>query len=263
MFQTGPGTVIIPAMLSLLFALIGLLAGGLINALADDLPHRERPSLPHCPNPECDHVFGPAGWLAIGRMARDGGRCPVCGQPPRRRGPLVEVGTAVLFAALPWLLSDPLILVVYAFYTAVLLLIIVIDLENRLILDVVTWPGTAVALLFSFILPNINIISALLGAVLGLVLFLGLYWLAKVTFGPGAIGQGDIKLAMMMGAMLGVPHILIALILGILLGGVISGVLLATRLVKRNTYLPYGQYLAAAAIVMLLWGQTITNWLLS
>jgi prepilin signal peptidase PulO-like enzyme (type II secretory pathway) len=67
----------------------------------------------------------------------------------------------------------------------------------------------------------------------------------------------------LMGAMLGVPNILIALIMGILLGGVISGVLLATRLVKRNTYLPYGQYLAIAAIIMLLWGQTITEWLLS
>ena len=250
-------------MLNLLFAILGLLIGGLINALADDLPQRERPSRPHCPNPECDHVYGPAGWLTVGRMLQDGGRCPVCGWPLRRRGPLVEVGTAVLFAVLPWLLDDPLTLGVYAFYTAVLILVIVIDLENRLILDVVTWPGTAVALLLSLVLPDINLLSALLGAVLGYLLFLGIYGLAKVTFGPGAIGQGDVKLAMLMGAMLGVPQILIALMLGIFIGGIVSGVLLATRRVKRNTYLPYGQYLAAAAILMLLWGQAITDWLLT
>ncbi|MBK8985246.1 MAG: prepilin peptidase [Chloroflexi bacterium] len=250
-------------MLNLLFGVIGLLVGGLINLLADDLPHRERPSLlPHCPNPECDHVYGPAGWLAVARRLADGERCPQCGQPPRRRPLLVEVGTALLFAALPTLLTQPLTLAVYALYIAALLLIIVIDLENRLILDVVTLPGTAVALLFSLILPGINLISAALGAVLGFVLFLGIYWLAKVTFGPGAIGQGDVKLALLMGAMLGVPHILIALMIGILLGGFVSGLLLATRLVKRSTYLPYGQYLAAAAIIMLLWGQQITNWLL-
>jgi leader peptidase (prepilin peptidase)/N-methyltransferase len=250
-------------MLNVLFGVIGLLVGGLLNALADDLPQRERPSLPHCPNPDCEYVYGPAGWLAVVRWMRGEKQCPQCGHPARRRPLLVETGTALLFAVLPWLIAPPVSLVVVAFYTAVLILIIIIDLENRLILDVVTLPVTAVALLCSFILPGINIISALLGAVLGFVLFLGIYWLAKVTFGPGAIGQGDVKLALLMGAMLGVPNILIALIMGILLGGVISGVLLATRLVKRNTYLPYGQYLAIAAIIMLLWGQTITEWLLS
>ncbi|MCA9874372.1 MAG: prepilin peptidase [Anaerolineales bacterium] len=250
-------------MLNLLFALIGLLTGGVVNALADDLPQRKRPSRPHCPDADCLYVYGPVGWLAVGRLLAYNGRCTHCGRPVRRRGWLVEIGTALLFACLPWLLDDPLTLVVYAFYIGLLILIIVIDLENRLILDVVTLPGTAVALLCSLFLPGINLISALLGAVLGLVLFLGIYWLAKVTFGPGAIGQGDVKLALLMGAMLGVPNILIALMLGIVLGGVISAFLLATRLVKRNTYLPYGQYLAVAAILMLLWGKPIANWLLT
>ena len=143
---------------------------------------------------------------------------------------------------------------------SILILIIVIDLENRLILDIVTYPGTVLALLFSFILPNINFLSALVGAVLGLLIFLGIYWLAKVTFGPGAIGQGDVKLAMMMGAMLGVPTIIGAIVIAIVLGGVISGFLLATRLVNRNTYLPYGQYLAISAMIMLIWGAEINAW---
>ncbi len=250
-------------MLNVLFALIGLFTGGIINVLADDWAKRERPSRPHCPNPDCDHVYGPAGWLAVIRWARGEKQCPQCGRPARRRPLVVEVATALLFALLPALISPLLVLVVYAFYTAVLILIIVIDLENRLILDIVTLPGTALALLFSFFLPNtiINPTSAVLGAVIGFVLFLIIYAIAKVTFGPGAIGQGDVKLALLMGAMLGVPDILVALMIGILFGGFVSGFLLATRLVKRNTYLPYGQYLAAAAIVMLLWGEPITDWI--
>lgn len=242
-------------MLTLLFGLIGLLVGGLINVLADDWPKRERPSPPHCPN--CDYVYKPAGWLAVLRRNQP---CPACGER-RKRPLLVELSTALLFAALPLLLDHPVTLLVYAFYLALLILIIVIDLENRLILDITTLPGTAFALLFSLLLPNINWLSAVLGAVIGFLLFLLIYWVAKVTFGPGAIGQGDIKLAMLMGAMLGVPDIVVALTLGIFLGGLVSGVLLATRLVKRNTYLPYGQYLALAAIVMLLWGRSITTWL--
>lgn len=247
-------------MINVLFALIGLLTGGVLNVLADDWPQRERPSRPHCLN--CGYVYGPGGWLAIGRRLWGGGQCPQCGLRTRRRPLLVEVGTAVFFFFLPWLIDDPLTLIIYTFYIAILILVIVIDLETRLILDKVTWPGTALALAFSFILPGSNIISAFLGAVLGFVIFLGIYWLAKVTFGPGAIGQGDIKLAMLLGAMLGVPDILIALMIGIFLGGIISAFLLATRLVKRNTYLPYGQYLAAAGMMMLLWGPAIKNWVM-
>ncbi|MCZ7669288.1 MAG: A24 family peptidase [Chloroflexi bacterium] len=105
-----------------------------------------------------------------------------------------------------------------------------------------------------------NIWSALVGAVLGFLIFLGIYGLAKVTFGPGAIGQGDVKLAMMMGAMLGVPDIVAAIVLGIVLGGLISALLLLSRLVKRGTYLPYGQYLALAAMIMLMWGSAVIAW---
>jgi leader peptidase (prepilin peptidase) / N-methyltransferase len=241
-------------MLNVLFGLIGLLVGGLINVLADDWPRRERPSFPHCPH--CAYVYKPAGWLAVLRFGRP---CPACGVG-RKRPLLVEISAALLFALLPSLFSDPWTLVIYAFYLALLLLIIVIDLENRLILDITTLPGTALALLFSLVLPEINLISAVLGAVIGFLLFLLIYWVAKITFGPGAIGQGDVKLALLMGAMLGVPNILVALVLGIFLGGLISGILLATRLVKRRSYLPYGQYLALAAIIMLLWGEAITVW---
>ncbi|MCZ7669289.1 MAG: hypothetical protein M5U34_19965 [Chloroflexi bacterium] len=59
----------------------------------------------------------------------------------RKRVALVEVGTAVLFAAMPLFFTDPLTLVVTTFYMAVLILVIVIDLENRLILDIVTIPA--------------------------------------------------------------------------------------------------------------------------
>lgn len=246
-------------MIYLLFALIGLLVGALINALADDWPRREPLSRPHCPNPECNHIYGLSRWLGISQRLLEG-KCPECEKPTRKRVVFVEIATAVIFAAMPFFFTDPAVLIIYTIYMAILILVIVIDLENRLILDIVTYPGTFLALLFSFILPHINFLSAFIGALLGLLLFLGIYWLAKVTFGAGAIGQGDVKLAMMMGAMLGVPTILTAIVMGIILGGVISGFLLATKLVGRHTYLPYGQYLAISAMIMLVWGSSINAW---
>jgi leader peptidase (prepilin peptidase)/N-methyltransferase len=175
----------------------------------------------------------------------------------------VEVVTALLFAALPSLVPDRANLIVNSFYIASLVLVIVIDLEHRLILNVVTYPMTVLALLGSFIVSREqNTIGlALVGAGIGFLLFFFAYWVGQLLFGSGALGFGDVKLSMTMGAMLGFPRILPALVLAILLGGVVSLiVLLVNRRVNRRTYLPYGQYLAIAGIVMLIWGVQVVHW---
>jgi prepilin signal peptidase PulO-like enzyme (type II secretory pathway) len=174
----------------------------------------------------------------------------------------VEVVTALIFALLPAFISALPDLIVNSFYVAVLMLVIVIDLEHRLILNVVTFPVTLLALLGStLVTPEENtFLLALVGAIVGYLLFYAVYWLARLLYGPGAIGAGDVKLAMAMGAMLGFHRIFFALILAILLGGIGSLVLLLTRRVGRHSYTPYGQYLAIAAIVMLIWGTQVVEW---
>jgi leader peptidase (prepilin peptidase)/N-methyltransferase len=174
----------------------------------------------------------------------------------------VEVGTAVLFAFLPSLIPEPRNLIVNSFYIAVLILVIVIDLEHKLILNVVTFPATAVALAASFIVTRDqnSILLATAGAVLGLVIGYILYGFGALVSGTGAFGLGDVKLAMAMGAMLGLHRIPFALIMGIVLGGMVTLFLLMARLVSRRDALPYGQYLATGGIIMLIWGVQIFNW---
>lgn len=218
-------------MLNLLFFVIGLLAAIVINTLADTLPSSRTPLWPQW------HSWG---WSV------------------RKRPLLVFGGTAVTFASLPLFLADWVDVAVNSFHIAVLILIIVTDLEHRLIFNKVIWPATAVALLTSLIVSpeQNNLRLALLGAAVGFVIFYALYWLAQLLYGAERVplGYGDVKLALLMGAMLGFHRILFALMLGILLGGVFSLLLLLTRRVNRDTALPYGQYLALAAIVMLIWG---------
>jgi leader peptidase (prepilin peptidase) / N-methyltransferase len=244
----------------ILFLLLGFLVGIVINALADALPRRRGLKPPHCPR--CDYRYGPAHRSVTLRRLLGVRQCPQCGQAIGLRGPLVEIGTALVFALLPAIFDVWSNLLINALYIAVLILIIVIDLEHRLILDVVTLPMTGLALLFSFALTNDqnNIWLAVLGAVTGFLLFYFAYWIGQLMFGPGALGFGDVKLALLMGAMLGFHRIIFALILGILLGGLISALLLASRRFNRNQYLPYGQYLALAGIVMILWGVQFVEW---
>jgi leader peptidase (prepilin peptidase)/N-methyltransferase len=138
----------------------------------------------------------------------------------------------------------------------------VIDLEHKLILNVVTLPVTAVALAASLIVTRDQntILLAVTGAILGLIIAYIMYGFGTLVFGAGAFGYGDVKLAMAMGAMMGLHRIPFALIIGIILGGVISLLLLVTRLVSRRDALPYGQYLAIGGIIMLIWGIQIFEW---
>jgi leader peptidase (prepilin peptidase)/N-methyltransferase len=244
---------------NILFAFIGLLVGGLLNVLADDLPARIRPKRPHCPN--CDHVYGPTHWLAVGRRLQ-GGKCPNCELPTRRRALLLEIGTVLVFAALPSLIESRVDLVIYAVYAAVLILVIVIDIEHRLILHVVTLPTTAFAFIVSEFLTDNSLIFSALGAVVGFILFYLAYVLGRRLFGSGAFGFGDVTLAMTMGAMLGLHRVIFALVLGVLLGGLWSLVGMITGRMTRFSYFAYGPFLAIGGLIILIWGNAVLQWYL-
>lgn len=242
--------------------LFGLLLGAIINLLADSLPDRAGVQKPHCP--KCGFVYPATGWLGLGQFLLHGRVCPSCGLPTRKRLLLVELGMAAGFLALPFFITDPLVLAIKGLYLAILVLIIVTDLEYRLIFHAVTFPSTLAAVGLAYFLgPDNNILMALLGAVTGFIFFYILYWIGQLTFGPGALGFGDVTLSMTMGAMVGFPQIIFALTLGILIGGIISGGLVITKIVSRDNYIPYGQFLAAGGMIMVIWGPQILAWYLN
>jgi leader peptidase (prepilin peptidase)/N-methyltransferase len=246
--------------LTLLYALVGLLVGSLLNVLADDLPRRQGLGRPHCP--QCGYVYGPLGWLAIGRLLSGQRACPQCGLPFRWRPLLVELTTMLAFALLTLLFHTPFSLLLYSYHVAVLILVIVIDLEHRLILHAVTFPSTAVALIGSyFVDDNSNSLTlSALGMVAGFLIFFALYLLGQRLFGPGALGFGDVTLSMTLGAMLGLHRILFALVLAILLGGLISLLLIVSGRFNLRSRVAYGPFLAIAGLVMIGWGMAFLAW---
>lgn len=245
-------------MVYLLFAVLGLLSGGVVNLLADDLPARIRPGLPHCPN--CKRVYAPAGWLAVGRYLQNRGKCQHCGFAAGRRPLLVELALTILFVALPTFVQPTFDLIMAALYLAILTLILVIDSEHRLILHIVTFPATLLALIASFFLSNNSLGLAVVGALIGFAFFYLLYWVAQLAYGPGALGFGDVTLAMTLGAMLGFPIGLFALVAGILLGFVVSFLFILTGRYTRHTYIAYGVFLALGGMFMVIWGQQVLVW---
>ncbi len=262
-------------MLPILFALVGVLAGIVVNRAADNLPPPPRRSLQETPRcPYCDAPRTRTEQFGILSFALRRDRCHQCGAPLRLRAPRVEITCALAFALLASRFAFDAYLVAVCFFTAVLLLIVVIDIEHKLILNVVSIPCTLLALLvapiilggtgtnFETIRWNL-ILFALLGAAVGYAItyaiyLLGIIFLRVVNRGRThkittvAFGLGDVKLAGLLGALVGFPQIIYVLIYAILLGGVGALVAILLQLLRKRGLalgmaIPYGPYLALAA----------------
>ncbi len=241
----------------LAYTLLGLLVGALINVLADDLPERNRPKLPHCST--CEHVYRPLRWS--GAVRKLSGHCPACNTAERWRPALVELGTALAFCLLwgRYGSFSPQLLITTTYFS-IFILILITDMEHRLILHVVTFPAAAFALLASFL--TVTPASALLGAVIGFGFFFIIYLVGGLVFGAGAMGFGDVTLSTFIGAAVGFPLVILAMISGILAGGIITLFLLLTRIRRLKSKIPYGPFLLIGATTTLLWGNQIIAWYL-
>jgi len=142
-------------------------------------------------------------------------------------------------------------------FCSLLLLIAAIDLEHRLVLDVLVGPGLALAVLLSALWGEPRLVSALEGAALG-----GGIFLVLALVGGRALGMGDVKLALLIGMMTGFPWVLEALTLGIVLAGAAAGLLVFGRVRGLKDYIPYAPYLVLGGMATLLHGQRMWAWYL-
>ncbi|NLE43779.1 MAG: prepilin peptidase [Chloroflexi bacterium] len=244
----------------ILFVLLGLVVGAFINQLGSDLPARRSLTRPHCPY--CGTERPVWQWVSVPAYLVNRALCTSCGARIRLRNPLAEIGLSVAYGYL-WIAWGPSIqLALYLVYTAILALVLITDIERRLILNVVMYPAIAFAFIASFFTPNLPWTYALAGGAIGF----GFFFLAAVVgtalFGCGALGGGDVKLAAFVGLITGFPLVIEALILTLIMGAAISALLLLTRIRSLRDPIPYGPFLVAGAIVTLLWGYPIAEWFL-
>jgi prepilin signal peptidase PulO-like enzyme (type II secretory pathway) len=231
----------------------GWLAGAAGNWAADVLPRRGAEEVPGPPVGQgfaLSHYLT-LPWYLFPRPAPDGkvrrGVCPHCGELRPWRAPLLELAAIAAFLLAWWRFGGDalqvLVLWAFAFY---LLVVLVIDFEHRRVLNVMLIPAAALALLASFLLGPPSPVNALLGGALGL----GIFFLIALL-GRGKMGAGDVKLAGVIGLMVGFPAVLQALVIGILLGGAAALLLLVTRRAGRKSYIAYAPYLCVGALACL------------
>ena len=254
--------------LTIVFALLGLAVGSFLNVCIDRLPQNKSIAYPpsHCE--ACQHKLSAKDLIPVFSYLRLRGRCRYCQTSIPRKLLWVELATGVIFALLYWHYRLSPELGVMAFYACLFIVIFVIDLEHSLILNKVVYPSMVVALLLSLlpeswlsheawltIVIEPGIASAALGGAIGFVVFLLIALVSR-----GGMGWGDVKLAALIGLATGFPLVFVAIIMAAILGGIVAVVLLATRRRGRREMIPFGPFLAVAAMATLLWGSTILRW---
>jgi len=140
-----------------------------------------------------------------------------------------------------------------------LLVLALVDLDHQILPDVVTLPGTALGLVAAGAAPGwpVSLLEAAASAVAGYAAFALVWWLWKTVRGLDALGQGDWKMAAMLGAWLGWREMLLTVFLACLVGAAVG--LLILRLRGRDR-LPLGTFLGLAGIVTVFFGSRLVSW---
>ncbi len=255
--------------LYLIFALAGLAVGSFLNVCIDRLPARKSLATPPS---HCDACGRPLAWyenIPLVSYLWLRGRCRTCRARIPPRVPVVEAVTGLLFLLAFWRYGLTPQFGVTVFWCCVFLAIIFIDLEHKLILNVITYPAAVIALAILAadsifpaagifgnlrLIPQPAILSGLIAGAIGFVFFLVVF-----LINPRGLGMGDIKLVTVIGLAAGFPLGLAALFVGIIIGGLAAAVLLVLRKKGRKDVMPYGVFLGAGPIVVLLWGNGIID----
>jgi Flp pilus assembly protein protease CpaA len=164
-----------------------------------------------------------------------------------RRGVVLFLPPLTAFAG--WRFDRPIDAVAVSLIVAGLLICTATDLLRYRVPNAITYPGTLLALLAAlFLAPQTSdLLNATLAALLAGAIFLFMAILTR-----GGLGLGDVKLAVLIGAALGLQSTYQALALGVLAGGVIIVLLFLLRFVSRKQAVPYAPFLAVAAVAVLL-----------
>jgi leader peptidase (prepilin peptidase) / N-methyltransferase len=237
-------------------ALFGLIMGSAVTAIAHRVPRGISWVSERSACPSCGHRLGPLDLVPLFSWLSTLGRCRHCKARISVRYPVTELTCAVwavlLFRhiGLGW---DYPFLAIWGFLLVALMWI---DLDFQLLPDVLTFPGTLVALAAVLQTPG-GASHALWGVVMGS----GLLWLMAIGYYAvrkvDGMGGGDIKLAAMFGVVLGWQLTLFTLFLAAVAGSLWGLFLILRRRGDGMTALPFGTLLAPAALVAYLWGDAI------
>jgi leader peptidase (prepilin peptidase)/N-methyltransferase len=263
---------------------IGALIGSFLNVVIHRIPREQSIVLPSSKCPKCRAEIKPYDNIPVISYLILRGRCRSCGVSISPRYPAVEALTGLLFAAVTWHDGLSYALAFDLAFVAAMIALIFIDAEHMILPNLITYPGVLFALLTRLLLPYLvspahfddlpQLIAAfpklplwavsLIGAAIGALIGGGSLWLMGFLWeklrGIEAMGFGDVKMMLMVGAFLGWRLTLLTIMMGALSGSLAGIAMMYKRGRNLQMMLPFGIFLGIGAIISLLVGSRIIAW---
>lgn len=244
----------------LVVALFGALLGSFANVIIVRWPLEESIITPRSKCRSCNRQILNRDNIPILSWILLRGKCRFCGNKVSIQYPIVELVMALLFALMYLKTGISITLIEYLVFMFGLLTISVIDLKHMLIPDMLSIPGIFIGVLGSLLNPEREFLHSLFGVILGG----GIFWVAGSAYylvrKEHGIGGGDIKLLAWIGAVLGWASVPFVILFSSVIGTVVGlGVIIKTK-GGMKSMLPFGPFLALAAIVYILVGEQLSKW---
>lgn len=277
LFSAAPGSSLAAA----LAGLFGLMIGSFLNVVihrmpkmmqreSDNyvahesgipMPHADRYNLmvPRSACPHCGHRITALENVPVISYLVLRGKCAGCKAPISARYPAVELITGMLSVFLVWHFGSGLAGIASLAFAYVLIAMTFIDADTQLLPDDLTLPLLWAGLLVNLHAVFVPLNEAVIGAVAGYLCLWAVYWLFKLATGKEGMGYGDFKLLAALGAWLGWKMLPVIVLLSSLVGAIVGITLIAFTKRGRDNPIPFGPYLAAAGMLALVYGKTITE----
>jgi len=152
---------------------------------------------------------------------------------------------------------------IYFIFISALIVVTFIDLDHRIIPDVITLPGIVLFFLATFFLPTISYKNALAGLVIGGGLLWAIAWGYHLLTGKEGMGGGDIKLLAMIGALTGVTGVCFTVFVSSAVGTLVGLITMAYTKQGMKLAIPFGPFLAIGAVGYVFYGPQIIYWYLN
>jgi leader peptidase (prepilin peptidase)/N-methyltransferase len=214
--------------------------------------------------PDCEHVLAPKDLVPVLSWLSLGGKCRYC-RAPIKDHPAVEVATALVFAVSAYALaaSGRPDLVIAGFWAVMLVMLIVLavsDMRWMVLPDKVTMPLLVVSFAYTLTIAILQhapivLVDHLAGAAVA-----GGFFFAIAFFSKGkAMGGGDIKLAFVLGLMLGLENTAVAVMVACWGGSIYGLTMMGIKGRAKGKVIPFGPWLVLGTIVAFLYGKQIVD----
>jgi leader peptidase (prepilin peptidase) / N-methyltransferase len=269
------------SVIPLIAFLFGLVIGSFLNVCILRIPAEKSIVLPASSCTKCGKAIAAYDNIPVLSWLILRGKCRNCKTKISPMYPAVELLTGLLFVACYFAFGLTGDAVKWATFSALLVVLTITDLRERILPDVVNLFGVGAGLLFSFFTkptdgtalwlakrwfdfpppqPVLSFADAILGAAVGS----GLLWFVAEGYfrlrGREGMGLGDVKMMAAVGVFLGLKRTLMTVLAGSLLGSVIGIVLISVSKKDRNYELPFGTFLGAGALLVLFFGTPALQW---